>query len=87
MLADDTKVYKEVKSKDDDAALQQDPHSLSSWSTASGLAFNKKRWKLQSITSKWKPIFTSYDVNGRKIQSSEEERDLGVLDRDLAWRA
>ena len=88
MFANDTKVYKEVKSQEDDGALQQDPHSLSSWSTASGSAFNEKRCKLQSITNKWKPIFTSYEVNGRNIQSSEEERDLGVLvDRDLAWRA
>ena len=31
MFADGTKIYKEVKSQDDDAALQQDLHSLSSF--------------------------------------------------------
>ena len=88
MFADDTKVYKEVKSQDDGAAIQQDLHSLSSWSAASGLTFNEKKCKLQSITRKRKPISTSYEVNGRTIQSCEEERDLGVLVAcDLTWRA
>ena len=40
MFADDTKVYKEVKSEDNGATLQQDLDNLSSRSTAFGLAFN-----------------------------------------------
>ena len=62
--------------------------SLSLWSAASGLAFNVKKCKLQSITRKSEPINLSYEVNGHTIQSCEEERDLGVLvDCDLTWRA
>ena len=42
---------------------------------------------MQSITRKCKPISSSYEVNGRTIQSCEEERDLGLLvDCDLTWR-
>ena len=86
-FADNTKVYKEVKSQDDGTTLQQDLHSLSSWSAASGLAINEKKCKLQSITRKRKPISTSYEVNGRTIQSCEVELDLGILvDCDLTWR-
>ena len=78
MFADDNKVYKVVMSEDDGAALQQDLDNLSSWSAASGLAFNDKKCKLQTITRKRKPICTS--------ESCEEERDLGVsLDCDLTW--
>ena len=88
MFADHTKVYKEVESQYDGAALQQDLHSLFSWSAASGLAFNEKKCKLQSITRKCKPISQSYEITGRTIQSCEEECDLGVLvDCDLTWRA
>ena len=88
MFADNTKVYKEVRSQDDGAALQQDLHSLSSWSAASGLAFNEKKCKLQSITRKRKPISISYEVNGRTIQSCEVQRDLSILvDCDLTWCA
>ena len=77
MFADDTKVYKVVMSEDDGAALQQDLDNLSSWSAASGLAFNDKKCKLQTITRKRKPICTSYEVNGSTIKSCEVERDLG----------
>ena len=88
MFADDTKVYKVMISEDDGAALQQDLDNLSSWSVASGLAFNDKKCKFQTITRKRKPICTSYEVNGNTIMSCEEERDLGVsLERDLTWHA
>ena len=47
-----------------------------------------KKCKLQSITRKCKPISSSYEVNGRTIQSCEEQCDLRVLvDCDLTWRA
>ena len=75
MFADDTKVYKEVKSQDAGATSQQDLHSLSSWSAASGLAFNETKCKLQSITRKRKPISKSYEGNGHNIHSREVERD------------
>ena len=78
MFTDDTKVYKVVMSEDDGTALQQDLDNLSSWSAASGLAFNGKKFKLQTITRKRKPICTSYKVNGSTIKSCEVERDLGV---------
>ena len=88
MFADDTKVYKVVMSEDDGAALQQDLDNLSSWSAASGLAFNDKKCKLQTITRKRKPICTSYEANGSTIKSCEEECHLGVsLDCDLTWHA
>ena len=88
MFADDTKVYKEMKSQDDGAALQQDLHSLSLWSAAPGLAFNEKKCKLHSITRKCKPISSIYEINGRTIQSCEEKRDLGdLVDCDLTWRS
>ena len=83
MFADDTKVYEVVMSEDDGAALQQDLDNLSSWSAASGLAFNDEKCKLQTIRRKRKPICTSYEVNSSTIKSCEVERDLGVsLDCD-----
>ena len=71
-------------SEDDGAALQQDLDNLSSWSAASGLAFNDKKCKFQTC----KPTCTSYEVKGSTIKSCEVERDLGVsLDCDLTWHA
>ena len=87
MFADDTQVYKVVMSEDDGVALQQDLDNLSSWSAASGLAFNDKKCKLQTTTRKHKPICMSYEVNGSTIKFCEVERDLGIslgLSLDLA---
>ena len=39
-------------SEDEGAALQQDLDNLSSWSAVSGLAFNDKKCKLQTIKRK-----------------------------------
>ena len=70
------------------APLQQDLDNLSSWSAASGPAFNDKKCKLQTITRKRKPICASYEVNGSTIKSCEVERDLSVsLDCDLTLHA
>ena len=63
-------------SEDDGAALQQDLDNLSSWSAASGLAFNDKKCKLQTITRKRKPICTSYDVNGSTIKSCNNNNKI-----------
>ena len=63
-------------SEDDGAVLQQDLDNLSSWSSASGLAFNDKKCKVQTITRKRKTIYTSYEVNGSTIKSCEVEPTL-----------
>ena len=59
------------------APLDKKIWTMSSWSAASGLAFNDKNCKR-------KPICMSYEVNGSTIKSCEEERDLGIsLDCDF----
>ena len=74
-FADDTKLYKEIRSSDDELALQTDLSNVGSWSTESGLEFNKTKSHHQSITRKTKALNTAYDMNGAK---TNHERDLGV---------
>lgn len=75
MFADDTKLYKEIRSSDDALALQTDLSNVGSWSTESGLEFNKTKSHHQPITRKTKALNTVYDMNGAK---TNHERDLGV---------
>lgn len=86
MFADDTKIFKAIKSPDDAALLQKDLGNLETWSTASGLMFNEKKCKSQSITRKIKPNVATYSLNNNNLQSTKSERDLGVwIAADLTW--
>ena len=64
MYEDDTKIYKEIKSRDDCASLQEDLGSLSAWSADSGLSFDETKCKVQTITRKRRPISASYQITG-----------------------
>ena len=78
MYEDDTKIYKEIKSRDDCASLQEDLSSLSAWSADSGLSFDETKCKVQTITRKRRPISASYQITGHVINSTASECDLGV---------
>lgn len=75
MFADDTKLCKEIRSNDDELALQTDLSNVGSWSTELGLEFNKTKSHHLSITRKTKTLNTAYDKIGAK---TSHERDLGV---------
>ena len=86
MFADDTKIYEEIKTRDDCASLQEDLDSLSACSTDSGLSFNETKCKVQTISGKRRPISASYQSNGCLIKSTTSERDRGVsVSSDLTW--
>lgn len=75
MFADDTKLCKEIRSSDDELALQTDLSNVGSCSTESGLELNKTKSHHQSITRKTKALNAAYDMIGAK---TSHERDLGV---------
>ena len=77
-FADGTKMYKEIKSRDDCASLQEDLDSLSAWSADTGLSFNVAKYNVQTITRKRRPISASYQITGSVINSTASECDLGV---------
>ena len=52
MFADDTKIFREIKTLDDAFSLQKDLGKLATWSYSSGLLFNEAKCKAQRITRK-----------------------------------
>ena len=86
MFADDTKLFKEIRTENDAKQLQNDNSNLESWSTASGLSFNGTKCKEQTVTRKLKPITTGYTMKDCQLTSTKNERDLGVwISTDLRW--
>ena len=80
MFADDTKIFREIKTLGDASSLQEDLGKLATWSQSSGLLFNEAKCKAQHITRKTKPTLSSYELNNTaKIY-------LGVwISKDLTW--
>ena len=86
MFADDTKIFREIKTLGDASSLQEDLGKLATWSQSSGLLFNEAKCKAQHVTRKTKPILSSYKLNNTPLKLYAAEKDLGVwISKDLTW--
>ena len=86
MFADDTKIFREIKTLDDASSLQKGLGKLATWSHLSSLLFNDAKCKTQRITRKKNPILSSYKLNNTALELYAAEKDLGVwISKDLTW--
>jgi ribonucleases P/MRP protein subunit RPP40 len=79
-FADDTKIFKSIKSSADSKDLQNDLNKISSWSKKWQMPFNAN--KCHSLHIGHNNPKPEYYLSGEKIQSTNIERDLGVLIQD-----
>ena len=77
MFADDTKIFRCVRSSDDHGSLQNDLNLLYEWSVRRQLNFNILKCKHIHLG----PIhgYGPYYLNGVVIDSVDSQKDLGVL--------
>jgi len=79
MFADDTKVWRGILVTEDQKSLQDDLNKLMSWSDKWLLKFNPEKCKAIHIGH---GLQTEYEMTedgkSHKLQSSQEERDLGI---------
>ena len=78
MFADDTKVFSTIRSQDGVKSVQADLVNLEHWSCVSGLTFNQSKCKHQRVTRKILPVTSSYELGNHLIDTTENEKDLGV---------
>ncbi len=85
LYADDTKLYREIKSADDQFTLQRDINTLSNRATLNKMKFHK--CKLLSVTlQRDTTISNSYYLDGKDIAPVCLEKDLGVhIGSKLTW--
>ena len=83
-FADDTKNFREIKSPQDIAQLQEDLVNLAAWSTDWQMLFNVDKCKVMQMG--YNNTCPEYFLNGTKMESVSEEKDLGVIvSDDLKW--
>ena len=85
-FADDTKIFREIKSPQDIARLQEGLVNLAAWSSDWQMLFNVDKCKVMHMG--YNNTCPEYFLNGsgRKLESVSEEKDLGVIvSDDLKW--
>lgn len=77
IFADDTKLFRGIKTESDVKILQEDLYKLSEWSKKWQLKFNADKCKVLHVGGSINN--PKYYLNGQQLASSSEEKDLGVL--------
>ena len=77
LFADDSKLYGTVTEAEDRESLQRDLDELGEWSAKWLLPFNED--KCSDIHYGKRNAQHNYTLNGKEIEKSTEEKDLGVL--------
>ncbi len=85
LFADDTKIFRTIKSDDDQATLQTDLNKLSEWSEKWLLKFHPGKCKHMHI-GKATNNPTSYSLDSTNLESIRQEKGIGVIiDADLEF--
>ena len=84
LLADDTKVFRQIEREDDQIQLQKDLQSMYNWSAKWLLKFHPEKCVSMSIGNKATP--RKYHMDGHPLSNSDCEKDLGIyIDQDLTF--
>jgi hypothetical protein len=88
LFADDTALYRRIRTLADSHILQQDLEQLEQWERRWQMSFNAKKCHVLTVTRKRKPVSTSYTLHGEVLQQVDKAKYLGVeLTKDLHWGA
>ena len=86
LFADDCVVYREVKSEEDCAILQDDLDSLENWEKQWCMSFNAAKCSSIAMTRKHKKILHQYKLHNQTLERVDKATYLGVqLSSDLSW--
>ena len=86
LFAEDSIIYKEIKSISDSTLLQEDLNKVFGWSRKWQMCFNVSKCFHLQITRKTKPFKTSYAMDGQLISKVKSQKYLGVtIDDKLSW--
>ena len=84
LFADDAKIFRSVKSPEDNLKLQNDLDKLSEWSDKWQLPFNIGKCKSLHIGKN--DLEHIYEMKGKSLEQVKEEKDLGiVIDKELKF--
>jgi hypothetical protein len=86
LFADDSLVYRTIKTPDDCRKLQEDLDRLQEWENKWQMSFNPDKCEVLTITNKRKPIQAAYNIHGVQLKLVETAKYLGLnINCHLSW--
>ena len=87
LFADDSLLYRTIKSKEDIDILQKDLDLLQSWELMWKMEFHPQKCQVLRITNKIKFIKSKYNIHGFTLEETNAAKYLGVvIDSKLNWK-
>jgi len=88
LFADDSLLYRRIKTVEDVAILQDDLDQLQKWEQDWQMTFNPSKCEVLHITRKRNPVQSAYTIHGHTLAVASTGRYLGItLSQDLSWKA
>ena len=87
LFADDSLLYRQIRSTEDCEILQNDLNILQNWEKKWKMEFHPQKCQLLTITKKQNPIKAKYYVHGEALSQTKSAKYLGVIiDSELNWK-
>ena len=87
IFADDTKIFRQIKTQEDSVALQEDINRIASWGDKWDLKFNSAKCICLTVNNTKNPRLTDYTMKQLKLTRQSTMNDLGTtVSEDLKWK-
>ena len=86
LFADDCLIYRNIKYKEDQIALQKYLNLLENWGNTWGMRFNAAKCYIMLVSQTRNPKLFNYSLTGQVLEEVMDAKYLGVtLSNDLEW--
>lgn len=86
LFADDSYLYRKIRSIEDCEQLQSDLDKLVEWEKKWSMEFHPDKCKVLRITNKRNIIDSEYQIHGQQLEIVKKAKYLGVtMQKDLKW--
>ena len=86
LFADDCLIYRNIKNKEDQIALQKDLNWLVNCGNTWGMRFNAAKCNIMRVSRTCDPKLFNYSLTGQVLEEVMDAKYLGItLSNDLEW--
>ena len=86
LFADDSLLYRRIRTAEDSAVLQRDLERLEQWEKDWQMEFNPTKCEVLRFTRRRNPLRATYTIHGHTLQTVPNGKYLGVnLNEKLSW--